>query len=822
MPRFPPLFTSLLVAGLLCGGIASAAELTSLMKARINAVAAAKAGHLDEGITRLDALHRSNPKDVYITADLIILLRLAGRNQQIAELTRKMNPDDIPDYARMDLARALRDEKQFERARTILANHQKALGLTGQILYAMVTLESHHPKEAVAALPNRHAKGLTTVDLANMAYVYRRAGQPEMALSLTQQALHRSPDNPHVLRENIFALSDLGAAKLALARAQKHRQLFSPEFICQLQANVTSNDISEAVKDRRRLENLYRYKERNLPLEVTLAELDKNRQAFKPYPKLELQTRYDQIYVWRQLDLMKQAVRAFEALPQHPATADATALKSVPAYVRIAAADAYLYLKHPNKAARLYESVINENPGTDVEHYIALYYADIDGEHYAKAETLIEHLHKITPIWSRKVAKAPNWERLDVDSLWAMDAAYRNNEGLSEQRLRTLSQAAPRNTGLLNLLATVERWRGWPEQSLQTTRMAEAYEPKSKDTRINLADNNRDLEHFSLWGQQINALYSDFPTDTSIQKSLAQWHDRSRPSITSEYTTGKSNGESNKANPVNGNRDQELQTRLNAPWTVNGWRAFIDQHYIWSSYDEGPLSYNRLGTGVEWRGDRKHFWAMVDNDQLTGNHVGLSAGWSQWLNDHWQYALSGSTYSLDTPLRAKEAGYSGKSVKGNLTWRQSESREAYLGLGLLSISDGNKRVDLGTGITQRLFASAHHITSGGIDLFAEHNSQPGGPYFNPANSESASVRLEHQWITWRHYERSFTQYFKVSTGYGWQADYGGSPTVDLFYEHKWKFSRTWDLHYGVGWGSNVYDGGRERRLYGLIGFGGVF
>lgn len=822
MPRLSPLFASLLVAGLLSGGVATAAEPSSVMKARTSAVAAAKAGHLDEGITRLKALHRANPKDTYVTADLIILLRLAGQNKQIAELTKEVDPDTLPDYARMDLAHALRDEKQFERARTVLAGHLKALGLSGQILYAMVTLESRHTKEAVSALPDRHAKGLKAVDLANMAYVYRWAGHPEIALSLAQRALRLSPNEPHALREETFALSDLGASKLALKLAKKNRHLFSEQMINQLQVDTTSDDITEAVKERRRLEDLHRYKERNRPLDATLTELEKNQQTFAPYLQFELQTRYDQIFVWRQLDLMTKAVTAFEALPQHPVDADAKTLKTIPPYVRIAAADAYLYLKHPNKAARLYESVIEEDPGTDVEHFMSLYFAYIDGEHYDKAEVLIEHLHKVTPVWSRKLAGQPNWERVDVDTLWAMDPAYRNDEALSEQRLRALSEAAPGNTDLLNALANIERWRGWPEKSMQTTRMAAAYEPQNKDTRINLSDNNRDLEHFPLWGEQVHALYNDFPTDTTIQKSLAQWNDRSRPSISSEYTRGLSGGGTNNGNPVTGNRDQELQTRLNSPWTDAGWRAFIDQHYIWSSYDEGAYSFNRVGAGVEWRGGRKHFWAMVDNDQLTGQHVGLSAGWSQWLNDYWQYSVSGSTYSVDTPLRAKAAGYSGKSINGNITWRQSESREAYMGLGLLSISDGNKRVDFNAGYTQRLFASPHHITSGGVDLFAEHNSQPGGSYFNPSSSESASVRLEHEWVTWRHYERSFTQYFRVSTGYGWQADYGGSPIVDLFYEHQWKFSRTWDLHYGVGWGSNVYDGGREHRLYGLIGFGGVF
>jgi hypothetical protein len=391
---------------------------------------------------------------------------------------------------------------------------------------------------------------------------------------------------------------------------------------------------------------------------------------------------------------------------------------------------------------------------------------------------------------------------------------------VGEERMRQLSNAAPYNASFLNALATIERWRGWPEQAMQTTLLTQPYAPGSKRTRINLAENNRDLEHFQLWGNQVESLAQDFPTDTTVQKNLAQWNDRGRFSISSEYTVGNSREE--RGNSLLSNRDKELHTRLNSPWIEQGWRAIADQHYIWSSYFEDTLNYNRFGLGAEWRGKRNHFQIMIDNDKLTGDHVGVSADWSQWLNDNWQYAINGNTYSLDTPLRAKEAGWSGKSAATRFFWRQNESREAYLNLGLLSISDGNKRSHAAAGITQRLFAFAHHLTSAGLDLFSEHNSQPGGEYYNPANTQNASLRLEHQWITWRDYNESFTQYFKISTGYGWQSDYDNQPTFNLYYEHKWTFARTWNLHYGLGWGNNVYDGEYERRLYGRIGFGGIF
>lgn len=815
-----------LCASLLAASVARGAETADLANARTRVVAEARSGHLAHAIDSLRALHATHPEDPLITADLIVLMRLAGQNAQIAVVTSNTDPGSIPDYALLDWARAMRDQKDFARAAAILEKRRQALGAAGEILYATVLVEAGKPEAALAALPDRSAPGLNATDLADMAYVQRRAGNPAQGLMLCEQALSINRKNPQALREEVFALSDLTAANAAQHLAGEQPALFKPDTQNRLRADVAAIHIREAIAERRRLEDLNRYRERNLPLQRTLAELVSNRAAFADDAAQQLRTRYDQIYVLRELNLMQSAIAEYESLPEHPATADAATLRRIPVYVREAAADAYLYLHHPNRAAALYEGLIAQNPKAEVSIFIGLYYACLDGEHYAKAEQVLVRLHKVTPTWIAAKGDAPNWERLDVDQLWAMDAAYRNDEATGYARMSELVAHAPGNGGLLNAEATLARWRGWPALALQTTLLAAAYSPNGKDTRINLAISHSDLGLYPLWGSEITALDRDFLTDTSVQKSLAQWNDRRHASISSEYTAGQSSGGATTGNPITGNQDQEWQTRVNSPWNDQGWRAFIDQDYIWSSFPpnlaSGPISYNRLGLGTEWRGERQHFWAIVADDQLTGQNTGVSAGWSQWLNDHWQYAISGSTYSLDTPLLAKNAGFSGESVNGKLNWRQDESREAYAALNLLAISDGNERTDFATGITQRLFASPYHITSGGIDLFAEHNSQPGGAYFNPAASENASLRLEHEWTTWRSYEQSLTQYFKMSAGYGWQTDYGAAPTFDLLYEHKWKFSRTWDLHYGLGWGSNVYDGGREYRLYGLIGFGGVF
>ncbi len=818
MKAYPLSLGAILVSSVLFAAPVFAAqhvdEAPGVQKLRTQAVKAAQRGALSLSIDTLTRLHREHPNDRHVLADLVVLLRQAGRNAEIVQLTQSLKPDAMPTYAVRAWAGAERDERKYVRAYTVLKAHEHHLGPKGQVLYAMVTSEKGQTKAAVKLLPPPTTAGLDATNLAQMAYVHRRALDPATALQLCTLALERDRHNPLAREEQIYALSDLGANNLALDLAERNGTLIPPAQQNRLRANLAAANVQDALHERRMLEDQNRFNARNRPLKKVLAEIEQNLRSFPPGSKEELRSRYDHVLVLRELDRMAEAVAAYEKLP--------TPESKIPPYVRQAAADAYLALKQPKKAARLYRQLIQENPGIDVEVYLALYYALIGAEQYDDALTLIDKLHRVTPIWLRGAAKgprAPNWERLDVDNVWAIDPAYRNHEATAEQRTRTLYQHAPRNVGLINGYATVLRWRGWPTRSQELAEQAAGYNPQDKDTRINLANNARDLEHFDRWGKTITPLKAEFPKDTTIDKSYAEWRDRKRPSISSEYITGLSHGG---GGTVFGNRDREWKTRLNSPWTDSGWRAFIDHHYLWSSYDTGAENFNRLGVGVEWRWSRKHFWTVLSNDRLTGQEVGIAAGWSQWVNDRWQYYLSADSNSTETPLRAHQAGYKGRAYHVGVNWQQSESRSAYADVGLLDITDGNKRVSFTAGYTQRLFASAHHITSGGFDLYAGHNSQPGGDYFNPSNSQSAYIRLEHDWITWRHYERSFTQHFEVGTGMDWQAGYGGDGAVDLLYEHRWKFSRTWELHYGVGWGTHVYDGNRERRLFGLIGFSGVF
>lgn len=790
--------------------------------ARLQAVAQARHGEMTAGIAALEGLHQAHPGDPMVIGDLVVLLRLAGRNRDIVALTSDLPLSALPDYALLDWARALRDEHQYARAAQGLESRWQALGLPGRILDAMLLLEAGRPSEAAVRLPSRHTPGLRPVDLSDMAYVERRLGHPARALATCQEALASAPDDPHVLREEVFALSDLEASSLAMSVARAHLGLVDEATRQRLSADAAASQIRMALQERSRLEDARAFGLRQQPLLQALADLRAHLATFPAGSPQALRTRYDEIFALRGLGRMGEAIAAYEALPQHPRQADPGVLRTIPFYVRHAAADAYADLHHPRKALALYEALLRENPQAGLDLYVSCYYALLDDEAYGEAHQLLMHLRRTFPDWRATTPPTWNPDRTQVEFLWAMDAAYNRHEAVGVARMRALVARAPGNGGLLNALATLERWRGWPERAQQTTCLAGAYAPGSKDTRLNEAENSRDLEDFRSWGRQIRALARDFPEDSGVRRSLEQWQDRRHCTLSSEAEAGDSRGQSTGGSPVMGSRDEDWHTRLAGPWSEAGWRPFLDQHLAWSLFPEGGRSYNRLGLGTEWRGGRRHAWALVSQDQLTGRHAGLSGGWSQWLGDQWQVAAQGSTYSLDTPLRAKAAGISGRALSTSLLWRRDESRSARVGASLLALSDGNRRFDVSTGVTQRLLASDHHLTTGGLDLSYEHNSRPGGPYFNPLHSASAMVRVEHAWTTWRRFDRSFTQDFRVSVGYAGQAGFATRPVSDLFYGHTWTLTRTWSLHYGVGLSSNVYDGGREHRLRGVIGIGGTF
>jgi len=73
-----------------------------------------------------------------------------------------------------------------------------------------------------------------------------------------------------------------------------------------------------------------------------------------------------------------------------------------------------------------------------------------------------------------------------------------------------------------------------------------------------------------------------------------------------------------------------------------------------------------------------------------------------------------------------------------------------------------------------------------------------------------------EWLTWRRYQRSFSQRVTYTFGRYWQDGFAPGALGDIRYEHTWRDDSHVSLKYGVGFGFHPYDGNREDRRYGYL------
>ena len=155
-------------------------------------------------------------------------------------------------------------------------------------------------------------------------------------------------------------------------------------------------------------------------------------------------------------------------------------------------------------------------------------------------------------------------------------------------------------------------------------------------------------------------------------------------------------------------------------------------------------------------------------------------------------------------------------------WQQNESRKAGATYQLTDIDDGNTRQEVAAYFMQQVFQAPHHITQATLRGYYGQNDDIEADYFNPESNYSLEVALAHDWMTWRNYDRHFSQHFEASVGTYKQTDFSAKAIYNFYYQHDWQLSRTWKLNYGIGWGVHPYDGDSEERTYGVIGFEGRF
>ena len=786
--------------------MAFAAE-ESLRAARDTAVLLARDGNFDEATRQLEKLLAANPTETGIRADLLVVLQWAGRSADAIDTAAGLDPAKLADFELLAWARALRAERRNEEALSLLQPRLAEPGRTpdAHALYALLLADLGRSAEAAAYIAPRIEKAPDSAELAAAAaFVFRGAGRPMDALAVAQNARRIDPTHRELRRQQVFALSDLGAARLASDMAMDAPGLFDDAERALLAGNAASQRLRWArVYPEGSAERLELIDTATTTLEMLAAAPEAS--------DTHLRSRFDLVVAYRMRHRMVEAIREFDTLLDEGIAA--------PVYVRHAAADAHLALRNAEQAAQLYGGVLRDRPRMSSAR-LGLIYARIESEWFGGPLWVVDDLSATSPAFigvdgtNQHVA---NWPRLDADLSGAMLQAYDRRLDDAQRRLETLSADAPASAQVRRQLSTVYRWRGWPERALAEIEIAQAYEPEIVAGRQELAAVLADLGRYAEADQAIERLYAEFPDNAAVRRQRSAWRDRDRWRMSVDAEYGDSDGFTGF-----GSYDRTVTTRVAAPVIAHRWQAYGLHTWRDARYPEGTSREQRVGAGLSWRDQRRHGYVELHGNTAGSSGAGVTAGYDWHRGDHWSFATRAESDSLDAPLRARPEDVTGWKVEGAARWQAHESFGIRGGLTRLALSDGNVRWSTLIDMQHRLHANAGRLTTGSAELYASRASRAGGLYFNPASDLALGYAVTHERLGWRRYEQSFSQRFVLGLGGYWQENFGTGPTGLLRYEHEWHLSRRWRLSYGAGFASRVYDGERETRIDGRLSFEGSF
>ena len=779
-----------------------------------------RTGQVEQGLDQLRTLLTQQPQNQKLIADYIVSAQ-AHQKLTVADLGYLQNVDvqHFPEYAWLSVIKGQRDLKQFPTAaKWAEVFYQQSQQQQWLVWQGVLRAEAGQSAQAKQKLAQIKQDQLSPDYLAQMSYAYRVLNMPVEALETAELALSKQKSNIDIQEQYVLALM----ANSDYAQAEQYISSHGlsgarPNLAHSVKLNEFSQRIQNAIQSQRMLT----YRDQGMlaynKLDQVIAEMQRYEAELPADQAIRRKFYYEYAYALNARQASKQTLAELQKvnLP----------ILEMPAYVRHAAADSYLKLRQPKQAEVYYRSLLLEKNYPNYDVYAGLYYSLIEQEKFKQADQLIVQMDHLLPTFSYSAAKGVNRsthdDRLEYLGLKGLNYAYRNEHAKAEQYFEQLLAQAPNNVSYQNDLAMIQRWREKPELSETNLSQLNGVEPIDQATRINHMQNSQALGNIQAWKAQNADLMQRMPLDTVVQLSQKELNDRNRPTIQHQTTISRSKSDSRDVlDQLKGSRERDHQTRLNSPWFYDNYRAYATHDYRWSDFDDGEVDDSRIGLGLEWASNRKY--ASLALSQATdGDRFGAELQWSQWLNDHWNYHL-GYNSQANIPLQAVKRGFEGQSYAVGVDWQQNESRKAGATYQLTDIDDGNTRQEAAAYFMQQIYQAPHHITQATLRGYYGQNDDIAVDYFNPESNYSLEVGLAHDWMTWRNYDRHFSQHFEASVGTYKQKDYSAEAIYNIYYQHDWQLSRTWKLNYGIGWGVHPYDGDSEERTYGVIGFEGRF
>lgn len=813
---FRPCVRALILAGLCVAHSVYAAVAQADYDALIQS-SRGEHGQLAAAIDQLRAWHLADPQDLRLVYDLAAVLDKAADYPAALLYYPQIVQADAPPYALKAIAHAARMASRHQDAeaayRLLIAKTPADSEAHAGLVYAWIGQQQVQQAYdyALRHLPETVEK-YTAADFPLMialAELHALRKEWLQAVTVYQKALQFNPAFRYAQRGRVFALRQAGMPYLAKRYADLQPTAFNDDEKYQIASAAAALTIrfgeAQLAAENQRT--------RFTTIDIALAENADLTRQFGAMPR----TKFDRMIALRDRGQMREAVQLYSSL------VDAEVV--MPSYVKLAAADAYLFLEQPEKARDLYLEGLKDigaaDPSELLNTQISLIYAYSEAEQHDAAAALANRLLPSQPQRSyqgmRGLEKA-NPDYLHVYVLGELLKMYSGRLALAEERLSALRAQAPFNSEIRSAWAALQSQREHPRAALDEYALMQIDQPKSLDAAIGRGETLLSLNEFSQAKIVLPPLLAQHAENKAVQNYARKLANYDRPFYKVESTIGRG--------ATGSGADSVTDAALySEPLSGSlGDHVRVLSHLTRADGETGNqnASRTRLGVGLDYRARDISVEAEL-NRTLDDSHAGgvaLALSWD--LSDAWSGHVALDTNIIDLPAAALASGVTAEGLKLGMSWSLNESRKAGGELSTIQFSDGNTRDMARIWWQERWISGPVFKLDSILGLSSSRNSQSDRNYFNPSRDAELGLEIKAEWLTWRRYQRSFKQRAGLAIGQYWQDGFDRGLTAGLRYEHEWRQDDAWEFTYGLGRSFHPYDGNREYRNYLLLNLSGRF
>ncbi len=710
-----------------------------------------RAGKNQEALPLMEQALRQLPDNMNLKADYLCCLVWAGLYRRAVDYYNRYEKDlQNIKYLPRNIAKAFYEERDFRQA---------------QKLYALAW--SYDKKDTEAF------KGL----------IYASCRQRDFLAAY--QAWNRAQKEKLISGETVdymavWILAQLGGSNQAQAWARE-KGVKDPELLTTLTGDSAVAHL--------------RWEEVQLALQILESQLQQNPQNYR--------ARMDYLVALRQKEHMQEVVAQFELLQKAP--------RPIPYWVIEAAADAYLYLKQPEKAIHLYKQVLAGQPKEPFNPLMGLYHCYVELRQWDQAGAILQQLEELLAE-RKQTSKKRKWgplgkkkfieERQSLIDTQGWFLAYQDKLSQAQDHFEGAVKQAGLNVGFRSGLAHTYLWRQWPSRALTEFLIIDTLEPFNKGALVGKALTLNTLNRKNESRALARQLYSRYPRDRHVQDLMETLRVEDAFSVSpTVYFTKEFKGATEYY--VVGSLEEPLTT------TFKVYSQIIRQ-YIASELSPGveeEVSWDRLLFGFDWLLHPAFSWKQaVTFDYLRGRDFGFYTKVRWWPSDPVTLEGEFDSFSLNVPIRARATGMRAKSGALAVRYIGSDLWEGGLIFVLNRFSDNN----FNPSFTWRLKRQVFNHPEVKLWLAGEFNylryTDQEVDYFSPLYSYSILFTPTVHWLHYHRYNTKWRSSFYPRGGLVKEHKTVPFAVAGITYEQLLELSQSFSLNWNVSYDLRVYTG----------------